>query len=95
MFDRSCSAYWCDDCGSEMVVDYRMSGEDVLTLACSRAAGRGSGCGFVRRFVKLGGAGALGARPRKPYRLALPGEGERVRVGAPDSDTSRVLVSRA
>jgi len=89
MFDESCSTYRCDDCGAEMRIDYRMSGEDVLMLACSRAAtaSRGSGCGFTRRFVKPGVAGALGAQPRKPYRLALPGEGRKVRVGAPDSDT--------
>ena len=52
---------------------------------CSRSAtaSKGSGCGFARRFVKPDGV--LPAADRKPYGLALPGEGRRVRVAAPDS----------
>ena len=72
MFDKSCFAYWRDDCGAEMRIDYLMSSEDVLTLVCSRSAtaSRGSGCGFVRRFVKPGGV--LPAAGRKQYDLASP-----------------------
>jgi hypothetical protein len=47
-FDRSCSVYWCDECGKMMDVDYQRSNEFGVVLKC---CGK-EPCDFRLFFVK-------------------------------------------
>lgn len=48
-FDKDCSTYWCDNCGSIMDVDYSRSSEFGVVLKC---AGR-EPCDFRLFFAKI------------------------------------------